>query len=77
MVKAFQSLVGILIWIARCTRPEICFAVHNVIRKMHQPTVKDWKMVKDWKVLKRDKGFEVADRNRKWYNEGHSTCKME
>ena len=31
--KSFQSLVESLLWIARCTRPDICFAVHKAARK--------------------------------------------
>ena len=27
--KSFQSLVGSLLWIARCSRPDIAFAVHR------------------------------------------------
>ena len=45
-VKTFQSLVGSLLWIARCTRPDISFAVHRTTRKTHKPTLKDWKMAK-------------------------------
>ena len=33
-VKMFQSLLGSLLWIARCTRPDICFAVHKVHDKL-------------------------------------------
>ena len=40
-VKYFQSLVGSLLRIARCTRPNICFAVHKAIRQTHKPTNKD------------------------------------
>ena len=45
-VKAFQSLVGSLLWIARCTRPDMCFAVHRATIQTHAPTIKDWKMAK-------------------------------
>ena len=45
-IKAFQSLVGSLLWIARCTRPDICFAVHRATRQTHKPTVKDWRTAK-------------------------------
>ena len=31
-VKSFQSLIGSLLWIARCTRPDVVFAVHKVTR---------------------------------------------
>ena len=45
-VKSFQSLLGSLLWIARCKRPEICFAVHKATRKTHKKTIKDWKTAK-------------------------------
>ena len=45
-VKAFQLLIGNLLWIARCTRPDISFAVHRATRQTHSPIMKDWKMVK-------------------------------
>jgi hypothetical protein len=34
------------LWIARCTRPDILFAVHAVTRKTHAPTEKDLAMAK-------------------------------
>lgn len=34
-VQTFQSLVGSLLWIARCTRPDIAFAVHRAARHSH------------------------------------------
>ncbi|OWZ15971.1 putative mitochondrial protein, partial [Phytophthora megakarya] len=45
-VGEFQSLVGSLLWIARCTRPDIAFAVHKATRKTHGPSVADWKLAK-------------------------------
>uniref|UniRef100_A0AAV1T6R3 Reverse transcriptase Ty1/copia-type domain-containing protein n=1 Tax=Peronospora matthiolae TaxID=2874970 RepID=A0AAV1T6R3_9STRA len=45
-LSAFRSLVGSLLWIARCTRPDICFAVHKATRQTHKPTTKDWKIAK-------------------------------
>ncbi|POM68328.1 Integrase catalytic core protein [Phytophthora palmivora] len=41
-----KSLVGSLLWIARCTKPDIAFAVHKATRRTHAPTVADWKLVK-------------------------------
>lgn len=38
-IRAFQSLVGSLLWISRCTRPDISFAVHKATRRTHQPTI--------------------------------------
>ncbi|KAE8991327.1 hypothetical protein PR001_g21255 [Phytophthora rubi] len=57
-VKQFQSLVGSLMWVARCTRPDIAFAVHKASRRTHDPTVAVWKLAK--RVLS-DEDF-VADK---------------
>ncbi|KAG2763524.1 hypothetical protein PC129_g21378 [Phytophthora cactorum] len=43
-VSKFQSLVGSLLWIARCTWPGIVFAVHKALRRTHSPTTPDWKL---------------------------------
>ena len=45
-IKTFQSLVGSLLWIARCTRPDNAFAVHKATRQTHQPRLHDMKLVK-------------------------------
>ncbi|OWZ16104.1 Methylmalonate-semialdehyde dehydrogenase [Phytophthora megakarya] len=45
-IKTFQSLVGALLWITRCTRPDIAFAVHRATRHTHAPTLSDWKLAK-------------------------------
>ncbi|KAE9001279.1 hypothetical protein PF005_g14857 [Phytophthora fragariae] len=45
-VKQFQSLVGSLMCVARCTRPDIAFAVHKASRRTHDPTVAVWKLAK-------------------------------
>ena len=45
-INAFQSLVGSMLWVARCSRPDISFAVHRFTRRTHQPTVSDWKLAK-------------------------------
>jgi hypothetical protein len=31
----FQTLAGSLLWISRCTRPDIGFAVHHMTRRTH------------------------------------------
>ena len=59
-VKTFQSLVGSLLWIARCKRPDICFAVHKATRQTHKPTPKDWKKAKRiLTYLKMSKGLKL------------------
>jgi len=39
----FRTLAGALLWIARCTRPDISFAVHHMTRKTHAPRICDLK----------------------------------
>nr|CCA19288.1 PREDICTED: similar to pol polyprotein putative [Albugo laibachii Nc14] len=58
-VQTFQSLVGSLLWIDRCTRPDIAFAVHGVMRRSHAPTEGDWRLEKKIaKYLKGTKGLK-------------------
>uniref|UniRef100_A0AAV1UFG5 Reverse transcriptase n=1 Tax=Peronospora matthiolae TaxID=2874970 RepID=A0AAV1UFG5_9STRA len=45
-IRDFQSLVGSLLWNARCLRPDISFAVRKATRRTHQPTMSDWKLTK-------------------------------
>ncbi|POM69506.1 Integrase catalytic core protein [Phytophthora palmivora] len=45
-VKTFQSLVGSLLWITQCTRPDVAFAVHKITRRTNAPTLGDWKLAK-------------------------------
>jgi hypothetical protein len=40
-VQLYQSMVGSLMWIAECTRPDIKFAVGRCARKMTCPTTED------------------------------------
>lgn len=60
-INAFQSLVGSLLWVARCSRPDIAFAVHKATRQTHAPQVLDWKLAKC--VV--------------WYLKGKATLKFE
>ncbi|KAE9289670.1 hypothetical protein PF008_g25829 [Phytophthora fragariae] len=45
-VRKFQSLMGSLMWVERCTRPDIAYAVHKASRRTHSPTMSDWKLGK-------------------------------
>lgn len=45
-IQTFQSLVGSLLWISRCTRPDISYAVHRMTRNAHAPTEADWRLAK-------------------------------
>ncbi|MCP4566297.1 MAG: hypothetical protein GY841_01820 [FCB group bacterium] len=42
----YKSLVGSLLWISRCTIPDISFAVQVLTRACAKPTLWDWKMGK-------------------------------
>jgi hypothetical protein len=39
--KSFRTLAGGLLWLARCTRPDIAFAVHQLTRRTHSPRTTD------------------------------------
>ena len=43
-IKNFHSLVGLLLWIDCCTRPDITFAVHRATIQTHKPRMYDWKV---------------------------------
>ena len=59
-LSSFQSLVGSLLWNARCTRPDICFAVHKATCQTHKPTIKNWKMAKRIaRYMKMSKGLKL------------------
>ncbi|CAI5704014.1 unnamed protein product [Peronospora effusa] len=45
-IKSLQSLVGSLLWVSRCTRPDIAIAVHKATRYTHEPREQYWKLVK-------------------------------
>jgi hypothetical protein len=42
----FRTMAGTLLWIARCTRPDIAFSVHQMTRRTHAPRICDLKMGK-------------------------------
>jgi hypothetical protein len=44
--KQFRTLAGGLLWIARCTRPDIAFAVHQMTRRTHAPRAADMSLGK-------------------------------
>ncbi|GMF37860.1 unnamed protein product [Phytophthora fragariaefolia] len=44
--RSFQSLVGSLLWIAWCSRPDIAYAVHRATRQTHAPTTQDMRIAK-------------------------------
>ena len=42
----FRTMAGGLLWITRCSRPDIAYAVHKMTRRTHAPRVCDMKMGK-------------------------------
>jgi hypothetical protein len=44
--KPFRQAIGGLLYLAKCTRPDISYAVNQVARKMESPTENNWKEVK-------------------------------
>ncbi len=42
----FRTMAGALLWIARCTRPDIAFAVHQMTRRTHARRMCDLNMGK-------------------------------
>ena len=59
-MNLFQSLVGSLLWTARCTRPDIFFAVHKATRRTPKPTLQDWKTAKPiLRYLKMSKNLQL------------------
>jgi hypothetical protein len=44
--SSYRTLAGALLWIARCTRPDISFAVHQMTRRTHAPRMSDFKIGK-------------------------------
>jgi hypothetical protein len=68
-VRDFQSLAGSLLWVARCTQPDILFAVHCITRKTHAPTAQDYQMAK--KILRYLKGSKMEKlKLPKWNSKG-------
>ena len=62
-VRTFQSLVGSLLWVARCTRPDIAFAVHKATRQIHQSRLHDLKLAK--RIAPYLKGTRILKRRMK------------
>ena len=45
-IKEFQSMAGSLLWLTRCTRPDIAYVIHEITRRCHAPTLGYWKLAK-------------------------------
>jgi len=44
-ITTYKSIIGSLIYLAKCTRPDISFAVGKAARNSEHPTISDWKKV--------------------------------
>ena len=57
----YKSAIGSLIYLSRCTRPDIAFAVQKASRRSENPNVSDWnKVVKIMKYLKHHKDYKIT-----------------
>ena len=45
-VQSFQSIVGSLLWLARCSHPDIAYAVHRANHQAHASTLSDRQLTK-------------------------------
>jgi hypothetical protein len=45
-ISLYQQAIGNLIYLANGSRPDICYAVNSLARKMQQPSVTDWEATK-------------------------------
>eukprot|EP00833_Pecoramyces_ruminatium_P006475 jgi/Orpsp1_1/1180507/evm.model.c7180000073688.1 len=56
----YKSAIGMLIYLSKCTRPDIAFAVNKAARNSENPTISDWVKVKDiLKYLNNTKEYEL------------------
>ena len=56
----FKSAIGSLIYLAKNTRPDICFAVHKAARNCENPTYSDWQCILSiLKYLNQTKDFKI------------------
>ena len=73
-VKRYQTIVGKLLYLSNCTRPDICFVVSYLSRFCHKPGTQHWAAVK--RVLRYLRGTEEIglkfQRNSKVHLEGYS-----
>lgn len=67
-VQTFQSLVGSLLWIDRCTRPNIAVAVNQDARCSYAPTQGDGRLAEKIAKYLWQERFLVHDARRQDYN---------
>jgi len=57
----YKSAIGALIFLSRCTRPDISFAVNKAARKSEEPNLSDWKMIVNiFKYLNSTKHYKIV-----------------
>jgi len=57
----YKSAIGMLIYLAKCTRPDIAFAVNKAARNSENPTVTDWnKVINILKYLNSHKNYKIT-----------------
>ena len=57
----YKSAIGMLIFLSKCTRPDIAFAVNKAARNSEHPTISDWnKVVNILKYLKTNKYYKIT-----------------
>jgi len=57
----YKSAIGSLIHLAKCTRPDIAFAVNNAARNCESPTISDWnKVLTIFKYLNYSINFKIT-----------------
>ena len=57
----YKSALGSLIYLAKCSRPDICFAVSKASRNAEKPTISDWhKVINIFKYLNSTKNYKIT-----------------
>jgi len=60
-ITTYKSAIGSLIYLAKCTRPDISFAVGKAARNSEHPTISDWiKITNILKYLNTTKNYKIC-----------------
>jgi len=60
-ITTYKSAIGSLIYLAKCTRPDISFAVGKAARNSENPTISDWiKVTHILKYLNTTKNYKIC-----------------
>jgi len=64
----YKSAIGMLIYLSKCTRPDISFSVHKAARNSENPIITDWiKITNILKYLNNTKYYKIIIINTKQY----------